>query len=40
MNEIRKMYKDSGKESAEGLKQFENLVMNAKQGLLGNSIQR
>ena len=38
VTEVKKMYKESGEESGEGLMQFENMVINAKKGVLGNEI--
>ena len=38
VKEIKQMFKESGQECGEGLKQFENLVTNAKKGVLGGDV--
>ena len=38
VTKIKNMYKESGEESGEELKQFENMVINAKRGVLGGEI--
>ena len=38
VEEIKQMFKESGQECGKELKQFENLVMKAKQGVLGGDV--